>query len=78
MATFARRVRRLGRPDMYSVKLKAWRVRNQLSLEAAAREIGCSASHLWRLEHGADIRTVATAKKVAGILGLSDYRKVLS
>ena len=62
---------------MVSIKLKNWRERNGLSLEQAAREIGCSTSHLWRLENGAEIRTIATAKKIASILGMADYRKAL-
>lgn len=63
---------------MVSEKLKKWRKRNSLSLEEAAREIGCSPSHLWRLENGAEIRTVRTAQKIATVLGVSDYRRMLT
>ena len=52
--------------------IKEYRLKNKLSQEELAEEIGISNRHLQRLEHNEENTRVSTFKKIVKVLDVSD------
>lgn len=52
--------------------IKQYRLKNKLSQEELAEEIGISWLHLQRLEHNEENTRISTFKKIVKILNVSD------